>query len=282
MGANKSATIVPGHGTLFVADVNTAMPEDWTDFALTGDAPDGWTNIGHTSKDNLPAFTKDGGDKTVLDTWLADSVDVIYASTQWGLTFNSLQVDQDNLDLAFGGSFDTDGGYIIPGSNTGTEKAIVLFSTDGTGAIAFYAPNTSVAIGDAPSIDAAKFLEMPISVSILTADSDVIPAAANGIGAVMKVYKTDLVAAAPVISSVTPTTGSHLGGVFFELVGRGFLGATGAGGVKFGTTNVGVGNYSVRDDEYISGVVPAVTAGAQPVTVVTGVGTSNAQAFTAS
>jgi hypothetical protein len=276
MGADKTATIVPGHGTLFVADVNTAMPVDWTDFALTGDAPDGWINLGHTSKDNLPAFTKDGGDKSVLDSWLADSVDVIYASTQWGLNFNSLQVDEDNLNLAFGGNFDTDGGYIIPGSNAGVEKAVVLFSTDGTGSIAFYAPNTSVALGDAPSIDAAKFLEMPISVSILSVDDDVIPAASNGLPAIMKVYKTGLTQAIPTITSILPSAAPV--GALVVIKGTGFEGVTGASSVTFGGTNAT--SYEVVNDGRIEAYMPAGSAGSAVVIVTSPGGASSAHAYT--
>lgn len=276
MGANKSATIVPGHGTLFVADVNTAMPVDWTDFGLTGEAPAGWINIGHTSKDNQPAFTKEGGDKTVLDTWLADAVDVIYASTAWSLGFNSLQIDEDNLNLAFGGNFDTDGGYIVPSSNAGQEKALVLYSTDGTGAIAFYIPNTSVAVGDAPSIDATKFFEIPLSAQILSADDTVIPAATNGLPGIMKIYKTGLVQATPTLVSATPSAVA-VGGLV-QIIGTGFEGVTGATGVKFGGTNAT--SYVVIDDSHINAIMPAGSAGSAPVIVTSTGGASDPLAYT--
>lgn len=273
MGADKSATIVPAHGTLFVADVNTAMPVDWTDFVLNGSAPSGWVNLGHTSKKNTPSFTKDGGDKTVLDSWLQDSIDAIYASTQWGITFNSLQVDQENLDLAFSGSFDNDGGYIIPGGNSGVAKALVLLFTDGTGSVAFYMPNTSVVLGDSPSIDPAEFFELPVAVSILTADDDVIPAASNGIGAVMKIYKTDLTAAVATVSAATPSGAAATQVV--RITGTGFLTAT---VVKFAAA--AASSFEILSDERIDAVMPAGSAGSAPVTVINPGGTSNALAYT--
>lgn len=280
MGADKSATIVPGHGTLFVADKNTAMPAGgMSDFSLTGSAPAGWVNIGHTSKDNLPAFTKDGGDKTVLDTWLADGVEVVYASTQWSLGFNPLQVDELGLDLAFGGSFDDDGGYIVPSSQAGEEKALFLYSTDGTGELGFYIPDTSVAIGDAPSFDPAKFFELPLVASILAADDDVIPVAANGLPGIMKIYKTGLTPLPPVIDSVSPTTGAA--GTEVEIFGSGFTGMTGAGAVKFGATNAGVGKWTFIDDEHATAIVVG-SAGSAPITVTTPNGTSATKAFTIS
>jgi hypothetical protein len=277
MTADKTKTIVPGHGTLFVAAVNTAMPAGgMDDFSLTGAAPSGWINIGHTSKDNQPAFSKDGGDKTVLDSWLTDGVDVVYAATQWGLNFASLQIDEDNLNLAFGGSFDTDGGYIVPSSNAGLDKALFLYSTDGTGELGFYIPTTSVAIGDAPSIDASKFFELPISATILAADSAVIPAAANGLPGIMKVYKTGLVQAQPTISTALPSAVAVGGAV--AIVGTNFLGVTGVAGVKFGGVNAT--SYTVDSDTHITAIMPAGSAGSAPVIVTAGGVASDPKAYT--
>lgn len=280
MGANKSATIVPGHGTVFVADANTPMPAGGLDaFTLTGDAPAGWTNIGHTSKANTASFSKSGGDPTVLDTWLSDGVETIYAATNWSLGVNALQFDEDNLNLAFNGFIDTDGGYVIPSSNAGQDKAIFLLATDGTGKLGFYIANTSVSIGDAPSIDTANFMEMPLTASILAADEDAIPANEDGTPGIIKVYKTGLVPAAPVINSLSVSSGAA--GALVTITGHDLLGATGAGGVKFGAINAGVGKYDVATDKKIVVIVPT-GSGSQPVTVTTPNGTSNASPFTIS
>lgn len=279
MTVNKGATIVPGHGTVFVADRGTALPADWNDFSLTGTEPAGWTNVGHTSKGNQPAFSKEGGEKTVLDSWLADGVDVIYSSTQWGLGVNALQVDEDNLDLAFDGFFDTDGSYVVPSSNPGLEKSIFLFSTDGTGSLGFYMENTNCSIGDAPSIDAAAFFEIPLSASILSADPDFIPAKPDGTPGIMKIFKTGLTAAIAKISSLSAPSGAP--DALITIRGRGFTGVTGAGGVKFGAINAGAGKYALVSDEEIVVVVPA-GSGSQPITVTTPSGTSAAKAFTIS
>jgi len=277
MSASKAATIVPGHGALFVATVNTALPATpLTAFTLNGAAPSNWINIGHTSKDNQPAFSKDGGDKTVLDSWLSDAVDVVYASTAWALGFNSLQIDEDNLNLAFGGNFDTDGGYIVPSSQNGLDKALVLFMTDGTGSLLFYIPVTNVAVGDAPSVDASKFFEIALTAQILAADSAVIPAAANGLPGIMKIYKTGLVQAVPTVVSATPSAVA-VGGLV-QIIGTNFLGVTGATGVKFGAVNAT--SYTVIDDTHINAIMPAGSAGSAPVTVTSSGGTSNALAYT--
>lgn len=277
MSVNKPATIVPGHGTVFVADVNTAMPAGGLDdFTLTGTPPAGWTNLGHTSKANTASFAKAGGEATVLDTWLADAVETVYSATSWTLGVNALQFDEENLNLAFGGFFDTDGGYVIPGSNGGTEKAIFLLATDGTGKLGFYIPNTSVAIGDAPSVDSANFMELPLSANILAADEEVIPATSGGTPGIMKLYKTGLVEAVPVVSAATPTAVA-VGGLV-QIIGTGFAGVTGSTGVKFGGVNAT--SYLVIDDTHINAIMPAGSAGSAPVLVTSPGGASNALAYT--
>lgn len=277
MAIDATAKIVPGHGTLFVADVNTPVPANpLTAFTLTGTPPTGWVNLGHTSKDNTAAFTRDGGDKTVLPSWLADGVFTIYAATNWGLTINSIQIDELSLDLAFGGSFDTDGGYIIPASNDGVEKALFLLATDGTGALGFYQPNTSVALGDAPSIKTDGFFELPLAASIMAADAAVIPPAANGKPGLMKVYKTGLQASVPFIASALPSGAAA--GSQVTITGSGFTGVTGAASVKFGATNAS--SYVVVNDTSIVAVMPAGSAGAANIVVTSPAGPSAAFAYT--
>jgi hypothetical protein len=279
MTADSSAIFVPGHGTLFVADDDAAFPANPLDaFSLTGTPPTGWSSLGHTSKDNLPAFATDGGDPTTLDTWLQDAVRTIYASKSWSLTANSLQLDQDNLDLAFNGQTDVDGGYIIAGTNNGLEKQAFLLAQDGTGKLGFWMPNTSVVLGDAPSIDPTKFFELPLSVAINAAPQEKIPALSDGRAGIMKLYKSGLTQPKPTITGSTPAT-TAAAGVPVEIVGSGFTGVTGAAGVKFGATNVGAGNYFVIDDEHIVAVMPAGTAGAANITVTNGTGTSAAYTF---
>ena len=273
MATDATTTIVPGHGTLFIAPVNTAVPATpLTAFGLAT-VPAGWDNLGHTSKDNLPAFTRDGGDKTSLDTWLADAVGAVYASTSWSLGFNSVQVDKNSLDLSFNGSFDTDGGYIVPGSDNGIAKALFLLMTDGTGKLGFYIPNTLITLGDSPSIDPTKFFELPISASILSAASGVIPAAANGIPGIMKVYKNTLAAAVATITTALPS--GEATGEYVNLIGTGFTGTT---GITIG--GVAAPGFVVVNDNSIFVPVPSGSAGSAPIIVTGPYGASVAKAYT--
>lgn len=273
MSVDVTKKFIPGHGTLFIAPPGTAIgATPLASFTLTGPGPTGWENLGHTSKDNLFAFSRDGGDKTVLDSYMADGISTVYDSVQWALGVNPIQIDKNALDLAFGGNFDVDGGYIVPASNVGLNKALVLLLTDGTANMLFYIPNTNVAIGDAPSLDAAKFLELPLSASILAAPTSDIPAAANGQPGIMKIYKASLVSAAPVISSALPS-GAAAGQVI-TLVGTDFTNVTGVtvGGVTAA--------YDVISQTKVYVTLPAGSAGSAPIVVTSTVGASPAKAYT--
>ena len=196
MAADAGTLFVPGHGTVFRAPANTPMPADGPSAFTLSSAPTGWTSLGHTSKENLMSFSTDGGDATVLDTWQQDAVRTIYASTNWTFGINALQIDKPTLDLAFNGAVDTDGGYIIPGTNGGLENALFVLAQDTTGSLGFYIPNTSTKLGDSPVVDTENFFELPLSSSIQAASDDVIPALTDGRAGIMKLYPPKALVAA--------------------------------------------------------------------------------------
>lgn len=195
MAVNSDALVIPGRATVFHAPLNTAVPANpLADFSVTADTvATGWMNLGHTSKENTVAFSREGGEATTISTYLADAVRTVYSAVAWTLTIPALQFDQDVLDLAFNGDFDADSGYIIPGAAASTETALFLLFEDGTGKLGFYIPNANVTLGDVPSFNPEAFVELPLSASIQSASSNVIPAA-NGKPGIMKLYKSGLTA----------------------------------------------------------------------------------------
>lgn len=196
MAVDNNALVIPGHATVFHAPVNTAVPANPLEsFGLTVDSvATGWVNLGHTSRDNIVSFAREGGEATSINTYLADAVRTVYSSVSWTLNIPALQFDQDVLDLAFNGDFDTDNGYIIPGSSSATSTALFLLFEDNSGKLGFYIPNTTVTLGDVPAFNPEAFTELPLSASIQSASDSVIPAASGKPG-IMKLYKSGLVGA---------------------------------------------------------------------------------------
>ncbi|MEV4510246.1 IPT/TIG domain-containing protein [Dactylosporangium sp. NPDC049525] len=79
----------------------------------------------------------------------------------------------------------------------------------------------------------------------------------------------------PVVSSLSPTTGTTLGGTSVTITGTGF---TGASAVTFDAVNAT--SFTVNSATQITAVSPARTAGAKDVVVTTAGGTSVAATFT--
>lgn len=191
MSVDASKLVIPGHGTVFTAPPNTIPPSNPLDvFTLQGQ-PSPWTNLGHTSKANTIAFTKEGGEKESIHTFLADAVRTTTAAITWGVTIPALQFDADNLNLAFNGKFNpSTGGYIVATAEP-VEAALFLYFADTTGSLGFWIPNTVISLGDAPSIDTTQFLELQLAASIQSAANEIIPAVGDRAG-VFEIFKSGL------------------------------------------------------------------------------------------
>lgn len=164
-GMNAANVMIPGRGAIFTAPVLTAAPDYKT---MTPDAPGvGWECLGHTSKDNSVALSKSGGDVTSFDSWWTSALAVIYGSNTWSVSVGALQIDAGVLDLAFNGTVDTDGGYIVPATVQAVDKALFILAVQGTKRMALYLPKVSITLGDAPTFDPSKLFEVPLSAAVL-------------------------------------------------------------------------------------------------------------------
>lgn len=171
MGFNAAATIIPGKGTVLVADPDTLPPSDYltlNPMDLTTDAPD-WEALGHTSRENNVALSKEGGEATQMGSWWDEALVTDYDSVNWSITVNSIQIDALTLGLAFGGgTLDaTEGYYDVAGSIVPQDKALFILIVSGAKRMGIYIPNTSVTIGDAPEIATDAFFEIQLSASML-------------------------------------------------------------------------------------------------------------------
>lgn len=240
MSVDASTLIIPGSGTVFMSAANASLPSTpLTAFSLTGNPPVGWQNLGHTSKSNTIGFTRDGGDTTSLDTFLANAVRVITSSVAWGVNIPALQFDVNTLDLAFNGDFDSvTGGYTVPASADPIAAGLFLLFQDNTGKLGFWLPNTTISLGDAPSVDTEYFMELPLTASILSAPTNVI-AAVDGKPGIMQVFKTGLVPPPAWAATTAYTLGKRVtlsGGAILEVTTAGTSGSTAPTAPAIGST----------------------------------------------
>jgi len=193
VSVDATKLVIPGHGTVFTAPSNTVPPTNPLSAFTLMNEPSGWTNLGHTSKANTIAFTKEGGEKETIDTFLMDAVRTTISGVSWGVNVPALQFDEATLRLAFNGEFNPEtGGYIVA-TAAPVEVAMFLLFQDTTGKLGFWLPNTVVSLGDAPTVDTTQFFELPLSATIQSAADDVIPSI-DGRAGIFEIYKTGLTA----------------------------------------------------------------------------------------
>lgn len=169
MALDASATIIPGRGTLFVTeDLTAKFPDYKTVDPRTPSTFTGWDCLGHTSRENTVALSKDGGDAEQVGSWWDAALRETREATTWSWSANSLQVDALTMGLAFPSGKVENGAFWVPGADTSKPVKVFILMVDGTGRMGIGLPNTSVAIGDAPEIAVDGFFEIQLSGSILS------------------------------------------------------------------------------------------------------------------
>lgn len=130
----------------------------------------GWINVGHTSRDDMPEFGFDGGDTEIKGTWqkkrlrevqtgdpLADSVGLHLS--QW---------DRNTLRLYFGeDTAATAGVYGVSGDFAAVEVAILILIIDDDVRLGFYASKASVKRDDSIGLPVDDLSSLPVKATFL-------------------------------------------------------------------------------------------------------------------
>lgn len=133
-------------------------------------APNGWTSIGHTSRNDLPEFGFDGGDTEVRGTWQNESLrEVVTEPIADYLTLFLAEFDTESFELYYGrnasktpGVFGVSGGTQVP-----VETALFIIIVDGDTKIGFYAPKASVRRDDSVQLAVDEFATLPVRATFL-------------------------------------------------------------------------------------------------------------------
>ena len=264
MGFNSKATVIPGKGTVLVNAPDATAPNYLT---LDPTSPSGgWVTLGHTSRNNTVAMSKDGGDATQVGSWWDEALRTTYSPINWSVTVNSLQVDSLTLSLAFGGGTinGSVGSYDVDGTITPAAKSIFILVQDGLFRLGIYIPNVTVTIGDAPEFPVDDFFEIQLSAQMLNSPTT---------GKRFRILHPELRdAVAATVTSALPS--AAVTGATVTIVGNHFLNAT---AVTFGGASA---NFTITNDEEIKAVVPTGSAGSAAVVVTNATGASNSLAYT--
>lgn len=124
----------------------------------------GWSMVGHTSRDEMPEFGQDGGDTEVRGTWQNVALKEVQSETPADyFVVNINQIDRETFSLYYG----PESGPAVPGvfkyaGNPSTnEKALLVVIVDGDLKLGFAARKASFRREDAISIAVDNFLYLP-------------------------------------------------------------------------------------------------------------------------
>ena len=130
----------------------------------------GWTNIGHTSRGDLPEFGFEGGDTEVKGTWQNESLrEVVTDPVADYLTLMLHQFDTQAFELYYGTDASVEAGVfgVANGNPAPVEKALLIVIVDGVRKVAFYSPKASLRRDDSISLAVDEFATLPIRATFL-------------------------------------------------------------------------------------------------------------------
>lgn len=133
-------------------------------------APNGWKNLGHTSRDDMPEFGYEGGDTEVKGTWQNEALrEVVTEALADFLTLFLHEFGTDTFELYFGENDSIEAGVfgVANGSKPPVEKAFLVVITDGETNIGFYAAKASVRRDDSIQMPVDEFTAFPIRATFL-------------------------------------------------------------------------------------------------------------------
>ncbi|MER5350582.1 hypothetical protein ABT093_09650 [Kitasatospora sp. NPDC002551] len=170
MSLDDATTIIPGTGYLYLAPPDTEKPVTITDPLAPGSP---WVNLGHTSPDNMPSFTRDGDAPTTLGSWQNRKIRQTSPDITYGLTYQSIQADPTNLQLYFGcgaEKMQADGSIRIPASPVPQIKALLMIIVDGSHFVPLWHPRVSLLGSDAVSLDRENWFALPMAGTFLASE----------------------------------------------------------------------------------------------------------------
>ncbi|MFJ3775225.1 hypothetical protein ACIPX0_26365 [Streptomyces sp. NPDC090075] len=161
MALNDNATLVIGSGNYLTAPVGTDIPAD----LLVPTSP--WSNVGHTSLEDIFSISSEGGEATVIGSLQNKSLRTKYSARTETMTFTLQQFDVPGLKLYYGSNAPIlpDGSVGVPSDPTPTVAAFLAIFVDGENVFAFYAPKAEIYRADDISFgDTESLAGLPIGV----------------------------------------------------------------------------------------------------------------------
>lgn len=173
MALNDNAVLTAAKGYVYFAPDLTVNPTAAEVEAFDPeDGFDGWEQLGHTSRDELPEFGFEGGDTETRGTWQNEALKTVVTEVAVDyVTMRLLQFDEAALNLYYGmtNASAVDGEFAVESTSGSTRGALLIVIVDGDTSVAFYAPRVEVRREEAIELAVDDFAAMPVRATILKA-----------------------------------------------------------------------------------------------------------------
>lgn len=164
MAMNDNATLVIGAGNYFTAPVGTEAPVDLS-------APDSaWTNVGHTSLEDILSIASEGGEVSILGTLQNKQLRTIRSARSDSFSIILQQFDSEALKLYHGANSPVVAGGMIgnPVTPQPTQRAFLAVYVDGNNIFAIYCPKADILRGgEIEFADTESYAGLPLSITPL-------------------------------------------------------------------------------------------------------------------
>lgn len=181
MAINDNATLVIATGKFYTAAVGTAMPT-----SLLA-PPVAWTEVGHTSLEDIFSMSSEGGEATTIGTLQNKALRTKYSARTETMAFTLQQFDTAGLKLYYGSNAVTlaDGSLGVPTEPIPTSTAFLCVFIDGYNHFAFYCPKSEVYRNDDMSLsDTESLAGLPLGVKPIAYGANAWTYAVTPMGAV--------------------------------------------------------------------------------------------------
>lgn len=169
MAVNDAATLKIGTGRYYTGAVDAPMP---TDLLAPGVE---FTEVGHTSLEDIFSISSDGGEATVIGTLQNKSLRTSYSTRTETMTFTLMQFDAESLKLYYGANstVGASGEIQVPANPEPTIASFLAVFVDGSNHFGFYAPKAEIYRADDLAIEDTESLAgLPLGVKPLASGTN--------------------------------------------------------------------------------------------------------------
>lgn len=189
MALDDDGVVLPGRGYLFynptpgAASPFTAATVGAANLDAATVAT-GWSNFGHTSRENSVKLNRDAEEGEVKGTWQKPNLRKTDDQVSWSFTIPSVQMSNHTFDMYFGeGDKSEANAYWVKGTAPTIEGALTLVLVDGAKRVPIYVPKVAYSGDDAPEFGVDDFVELSIKATVLEQ---------TGAKGLMAIYKAGL------------------------------------------------------------------------------------------